>query len=82
MGADAIRGRRREVSASIRIKIIAGTDIVDAYDDCAAVSSRLGGMSVETDFNGVEMVYHHQSLKDWKEGFHQEIYGKSKGGAS
>ena len=69
------------MSASIRIKIIAGTDIVDAYDDCADVSFRLGGISVETEFNGVEMFYHHQSLKDWEEDLYKETYGKSKGGA-
>lgn len=69
------------MSASIRIKIIVGTDIVDAYDDCAYVSFQLGGMSVETDFNGVRMFYHHQSLEDWKEEYYKETYGKSKGGA-
>jgi hypothetical protein len=69
------------VSASIRIKIIAGSDIVDAYYDCADVSFRLGGISVMTDFNGVEMFYHNQSLKNWKEEFHKEIYGKPKGDA-
>jgi hypothetical protein len=69
------------VSASIRIKIIGGTDIVNAYYDCANVSSCLGGISVETDFNGISMFYHHQSLKDWKEEYHKEIYGRSKGGA-
>lgn len=67
------------MSASIRIKIIAGTDIGDAYYDCEDVSFRLGGISVETDFNGVKMFYHHQSLKDWKEEYYKEIYGKSKG---
>ena len=70
------------MSASIRIKIIAGTDIVYAYEDCAYVSSQLGGISVETDFNGVEMFYHHQSLKDWEEEYYKETYGKSKGGAA
>ena len=69
------------MSASIRIKIIAGTDTVDAYDDCAAVSFRLGGISVETDFNDVEMLYHHQSLEDWKEEYYNEFFGRSKGGA-
>ena len=68
------------MSASIRIKIIAGSDIVDAYEDCADVSWRLGGISVEMDFNGVKMFYHHQSLKDWEEEYYKEIFGKSKGG--
>lgn len=68
------------MSASVRIKIIAGTDIGDAYDDCADVSFRLGGISVETDFNGVKMFYHRQSLEDWKDEYYKEIYGRSKGG--
>ena len=70
------------MSASIRIKIFAGSDIDDAYDDCADISFRLGGISVMTDFNGVEMFYHHQSLKDWEEEYYKETYGKSKGDQS
>ena len=67
------------MSASIKINIIVGTDISDAYDDCANVSSHLGGISVETDFNGIRMFYCHQSLEGWKKAYYKEIYGKSKG---
>jgi len=68
------------VSASIRIKIMGGTNIKDAYYDCEDVSIRLGGISVETSFNGVEMFYYHQPLKDWEDEYHKEIHGKSKKG--
>lgn len=68
------------MSASIRIKIMPGTDIADAYNDCARVSLKLGGaISVETDFNGVKMFYHHQSLKEWEEEYYKETYGMAKG---
>lgn len=68
------------MSASIRIKIIGGTDIKDAYYDCEDVSIRLGGISVETVFNGVSMLYYHQSLKKWKDEYDKEIHGKAKKG--
>ena len=68
------------MSASIRIKIMPGTSIADAYNDCARVSSRLGGaICVETDFNGVKMFYYRQSLEAWIEEFDKEIYGMAKG---
>jgi len=71
------------VSASIRIKIMGGTNIADAYFDCAKVSERLGGIPIETDFNGVEMFYNNQPLTEWKDEYHTRIYGIShkKGGA-
>lgn len=71
------------MSASIRIKIIGGTHIEEAYDDCAGVSSRLGGISVETSFNGVEMFYHHQPCTEWCDEYRKRIYGttKKEGGA-
>ena len=82
MGTDALRGggRRREVSASIRIKIIGGTNIEDAYYDCEKVSIELGGISVETDFNGVSMFYYHQPLKEWEDEYRNEKFGKAKKG--
>ena len=68
------------MSASIRIKIMPGTSIADAYNDCARVSFKLGGaISVETDFNGVKMLYYHQSLEAWIKEFDAEIYRMSKG---
>ena len=68
------------MSASIRIKIIAGTDIVDAYFDCEKVSTALGGMSVETVFNGVNMLYHNQPVKVWEDEYCKEFFGKAKKG--
>lgn len=67
------------MSASIRIKIIGGTDITDAYYDCEKVSVVLGGMSVETVFNGVSMFYYHQPLKEWEDEY-REKFGKAKKG--
>ena len=76
MGTGAIlKERSFQVSASIRIKIIGGTDIEDAYYDCAVVSERLGGMSVETSFNGVEMFYHNQPLIEWHKEYKIRLYG-------
>lgn len=68
------------MSASIRIKIMGGTDIEDAYYDCEKVSTALGGLSVETVFNGVSMLYYHQQLKEWEDEYYKEIYGKAKKG--
>jgi hypothetical protein len=68
------------VSASIRIKIIGGTDIDDAYYDCESVSIALGGMSVETVFNGVNMFYYHQPVKVWEDEYCKEKFGKAKKG--
>lgn len=71
------------MSASIRIKIMGGTDIKDAYYDCAVVSARLGEIAVETSFNGVEMFYHRQPLIEWHDEYRKRIYGptKEEGGA-
>lgn len=71
------------MSASIRIKIIGGTSIEAAYEDCAAASMYLGGMSVETNFNGVEMFYHGQTKSQWKDEYRMRTYGPSheEGGA-
>lgn len=71
------------MSASIRIKIMGGTDIADAYFDCANVSERLGGISIETVFNDVEMFYHGQPLTAWKDEYYTRLYGPShkEGGA-
>ena len=68
------------MSASIRIEITGGTDIEDAYYDCANVSTRLGEMSVKTVFNGVTMLYHHQTVKEWREEYRTEYFGKAKKG--
>lgn len=68
------------MSASIRIKIMCGTDITDAYDDCERVSIALGGMSVETVFNGVRMLYYHQPVKVWEDEYLKEQFGKAKKG--
>lgn len=68
------------MSARIRITITGGTDIKDAYHDCEDISIRLGGISVETIFNGVNMFYYHQSIKKWKEEYEKEIHGKAKKG--
>lgn len=66
------------MSASIRIKIIGGTHIDTAYYDCAHVSALLGGISVETNFNGVEMFFHNQPIQDWEEEYHNRLYGPAK----
>ena len=63
------------MSASIRIKILGGTDIEQAYDDCKRVSFALGGIAVETDFNGIEMFYHGQDRMDWYDEYHQSLHG-------
>ena len=65
------------MSATIRIKIIGGTDIAEAYIDCEKASSLLGGISVETSFNGVEMFYHGQTLGEWEDEYKKGIYGQS-----
>lgn len=65
------------MSASIRIKIMGGTSIEEAYENCAAASMRLGGMSVETNFNGVEMFYHGQTKSQWDDEYRMRIYGPS-----
>lgn len=61
------------MSACVRIEILGGTSIEDAYHDCARVSSALGGISVETTFNGVEMFYHGQRPEQWRNEFHERI---------
>ena len=66
------------MSASIRIKVMGGTDIDTAYLDCGKVSASLRGISVETAFNGVEMFYHHQTLDEWKDEYRKRVYGLSK----
>ena len=63
------------MSASIRIKIMGGTDIEAAYSDCEKVSASLGGISVETSFNGVEMFYYCQPLGVWKDEYKKAVYG-------
>lgn len=63
--------------ASIRIKIMGGTCIEEAYEYCAAASIYLGGMSVETSFNGVEMFYHGQTKSQWNDEYRMRIYGLS-----
>ncbi len=52
-----------------------GTDIADAYYDCQRVSDSLGGIAVETLFNGVEMFFHGQLLEEWLNDFHTRVYG-------
>ena len=37
------------MSAAIRIKIIGGTDIAEAYIDCEKASSLLGGISIDNE---------------------------------
>ena len=69
------------MSAAIRIKIIGGTDIAEAYHDCKKASSLLGGISVETSFNGVEMFYHGQTLGEWEYEYEKSIYGLSNKGS-
>lgn len=69
------------MSVSIRVKVMGGTDIKTAYLDCGKVSASLGGISVETDFNGVEMFYYHQSLDKWKDEYRKGVFGPSKEGA-
>lgn len=61
------------MSACVRIKILGGTSIDDAYSDCARVSFALGGIAVETNFNGVEMFYHGQRREQWLNEFHERI---------
>lgn len=65
------------MSASIRIKVMGGTDIETVYFDCEKVSASLGGISVETSFNGVEMFYYCQTLGEWKDEYKKAIYGLS-----
>lgn len=61
------------MSACVRIKILGGTSIENAYFDCARVSLYLGGIAVETTFNGVEMFYHGQRPEQWWNEFHERI---------
>ena len=68
------------MSASIRIKITGGTDIEEAYYDCEKVSIALGGIFVETDFNGEELSYYHQPVKEWIEEYHTKFLSKIKKG--
>ena len=68
------------MNASIRIKILVGSDITDAYYDCEKVSITLGGMSVETVFNGVRMLYYHQPVKVWEDEYYKETFGKAQKG--
>ncbi len=68
------------MSAAIRIKIMGGTDIEEAYHDCEKVSISLGSISVETSFNGVEMFYCRQPLGEWKDEYKKRIYGLSNEG--
>lgn len=68
------------MSAAIRIKIMGGTDIESAYHDCEKVSLLLGGISVNTSFNGIEMFYCRQSLGEWKDEYKKRIYGLSNEG--
>ena len=68
------------MSASIRIKITGGTDIKNAYYDCESVSIAIGGMSVETVFNGVRMLYYRQPVEVWEEEYYKEKFGKAKKG--
>lgn len=70
------------MSASIRINIMGGTNIETAYSDCEKVSDSLGGIAVETAFNGVEMFFHHQPLAEWKDEYEKAIYGLSKEGGA
>ena len=69
------------MSATIRIKIMGGTDIEEAYHDCEKVSISLGGISVETSFNGVEMFYCRQPLCEWEDEYKGRIYGLSNEGS-
>ena len=66
------------MSATIRIRILSCTDIRQAYSDCVQVSFSLGGISVETEFNGIEMSYHGQSREQWCDEYHHRLatYGK------
>ena len=68
------------MSAAIRIKIIGGTHIAEAYFDCQKASSLLGGISVETSFNGVEMFYYGQTLGEWEDEYKKSIYRMSNEG--
>lgn len=72
------------MSACVRIEILGGTDIETAYSDCAQVSFALGGISVETTFNGVEMFYHCElTRKEWCDTYHKRIgRGKEDGDGS
>ena len=70
------------MSASVRIEIIGGTNIETAYHDCANVSKHMGGIAVETKFNGVEMFYYRQGLKEWMNDYWRLIKkGAKEGGA-
>ena len=70
------------MSVSIRVKVMGGTDIETAYFDCEKVSASLGGISVETSFNGVEMFYCHQPLSKWKDEYRERVYGLSEEGGA
>ena len=65
------------MSAAIRIKIMGGTNIKTAYYDYEKVSISLGGISVNTSFNGVEMFYCRQTLSEWEGEYKKRIYGLS-----
>ena len=52
-----------------------GTDLDHAYENCAAISERLGGIAVETSFNGVKMFFHRQSKEEWINEYKRRIFG-------
>ena len=70
------------MSVSIRVNVMGGTDIEMAYFDCEKLSASLGGISVETSFNTVEMFYHHQSLGEWVDEYKKRVFGLSKEGGT
>lgn len=70
------------MSAAIRVDIIGGIDISVAHYDCQLVSHRLGGIAVETSFNGVEMLFHGQSREQWIEEYHKRVFGSSQEGGA
>lgn len=54
------------MSLYVNAKVLGGTRIDQAFDDCAKLSNHLGGVSVGIKFNGVSMYYHGQSLTEWE----------------
>ena len=51
---------------ALNVTILDDTDIEDAYDEIKALSEKLGGVKISTEFNGVKMLYHGQTEGVWE----------------
>lgn len=51
---------------AINVTVLDDTDIEDAYDEIKALSEKLGGVKITTEFNGVKMLYYGQTEGAWE----------------